>query len=468
MTNRKKGEGKSPPSQLEIDALSTALQQFSESPRAALLENLLITALAPKGKRISKQLSSLTIRDLLTAEIKSFLEKTKITAADVKVLISIITSLIDENTASNEARSNQSLNSDPTLGIIPPSNQRTSRLPGTIGLSSVESELRLANLLSRLRSAPGLKELSFQRIGEYWEEGWVRAPFEEALTFGQLADLKPRALLEKRSFTAQKLLHLINAVERGIDTTAHKSRTPNPDQAQHHSHGLKAFDISSWLNEGSEYPATVSASLTMFAHEVSNMGSDNGSIKDLLMELPPRLSAREYLAAVLLEELDLGTASTLLKIDPNTIHELAASCYRKIAELLKASSSQVALSCTSLLLQPAVPVSKIEQSLFNDSFSPVFRSTLSCIFARALGASPVTIKGTLYRKYWASTPQAAERVLQLLISGLPKSDSELRVEASALFPLISFEQIAEWISGWASLNEREKRWQKAISPSLDR
>lgn len=464
MANRKKAGGNSKPTKPEIDNLAAALGRFSESPRAALLENLLITALAPKGEKISKRLSSLTIRDLLAAEIKSFLEKAKISSADVKVLISIITPLTDEPPGTSEAESNPNFSSDPSLGIIPPPTQRISRLPGAIGLSSVESELRLSNLLNRLRAAPELKELFHRRIGEYWEEGWVRAPFEETLTFGQLADLKPRALLEKRSFTPQKLLHLISAVEKGIDSTGSKFGSVKTPQPQVSTTDIKALDISNWIAEGSKYPAAVSASLTMFAHEVANLGADPGLIKDLLSEIPVHLSAQEYLSAVLLEEFDLGTASTLLKTDPNTTQELATSCYGKITALFKVNNTPLAASCTSLLLQPAVPISKIEQVLFGESCSAAFRTTLSSIFARALGAAPIMIGGTSDRRYWATSQNAPERILRLLISGLPKTDSELRIEASTLFPLVPFEQVAEWISGWASLNEPDQRWNKRSDP----
>ncbi|NDC38553.1 MAG: hypothetical protein EBZ48_10930, partial [Proteobacteria bacterium] len=286
----------------------------------------------------------------------------------------------------------------------------------------------------------------------------------EAMTFEQLAQLNPRALLDKRSFTPQKLTHLVSAVERALDRPRSESTSNTGSPAATHppTHFTTASPISiaRWRSQSGDLPATLAALLMVYAEETTRIGSGSTELLRALQGIPEQLSAQEYLAAALREEYDLATVGALLKIDPNTAEEARLTAYRKTDDCLKMHAPALRQSLLLGLSHPATSLSSLQSIISPEPHSSPVLSTITAIFARALGAAPVQIGNITDPAFWSTNGEAAQRAVRLLVAGLPKSASELQADAAALLPGTPFTTVSLWLKPLAQWNEREQRWSK--------
>lgn len=433
--------------------LKRALDRLEQSSRAAMFESLVVGAFGGKGKKFTKKVASATLGELLGTDLATIEKSHGVTRKDASLIVSIIESLLEGEPGIEHGQPIAAAS-----GLLPP---RSPKLQSSIGINSVEAELRLTAGLAKLRTSVALKTLAHHRLGDYWDPSWTRAPFEEALTFEQLSQLKPRALLDKRSFTPQKLSHLIEAMERGVT-----SATPSVAQITQHPQQATLFTTTHaisterWKAESAGYTTTLLGSLIVYADEAAKTPEQFVELCRILRAIPERLNAREYLAAMMQEELDDTTVSSLLKIDPNTVRQSQATASQKLESLLKELAPVLHQSFMATLSQPATQIASLTQLLRPDAPSSQFITILCMLFARAVGAAPVMIGGRAQPTVWSHNSSAAERAVRLLVAGLPKSDSELRADATALLGNLPFDTVRDWLKPLTHFNERTLSWNK--------
>jgi len=414
---------------------------------------LSVAAFAKKTDKLPKKLSSLRFEELLALNAAEIEEQYRLKSKDAAVITTILHSLLEGDT---QAVATNTI--DAVASLLPP---RPPRVQSSLGINSVEAELKLTAALAKLRTNPMLKSLAHHHIGDYWDSSWARAPFEEALTFEQLSQLRPRALLDKRSFTPQKLTHLLEALDRALKGHSTPSApTPPQDSTPMQSQATQTISIHRWKSDSTEYSSALLGSLLLYADEGSKIPVQFTELQVILRAIPERLTAREYLAAILQEELDLPTASTLLKIDPNSVRQCTEAAYQKVEALLKELAPVLYQCLIATLSQPATQIATFSQLLRPDAPPSQFITTISLLLARALGATPVTIGGHTQKNFWSRNNAAAERAVRLIVAGLPKSDAELQADATALLGSIPFDTVREWLKPLTYFSERTLIWSK--------
>ena len=190
--------------------LSEAIQRFAATPRYSFLRALQV------GRFLAPEASGIGVVSELTFEKLVELGSTKLTKLkwlnreQEQSLIQLLKVLGD--TESNDA----------TAALITPP-KRPSRLsPNYVpedegeGLSSAEVENRLRSMLRELSSHPKFKSISQESLGSFWNNEWPRAPFEEAMTLNQLAEMDLALLWKKRTTTSGRLDRMAKAVESAL------------------------------------------------------------------------------------------------------------------------------------------------------------------------------------------------------------------------------------------------------------
>jgi len=209
----RKRELKAPRAKPETDIvllgeLEEAVSRLAESPRFDFLKNLIVAEFTDSRK--ATPLGGITfgdLRDRLRTTESLGEDIAQLSPADHQKLLKTISELggLGAPEPSPSAPESQPL----------PAPERPPRSEPPI-LSSVEAERRLTDAISALKSAPNFHLIKFSRLGDFWQEGWPRAPFEEALTLQQITEMKVAVMLEKRSFGPTKILNFVRALERAV------------------------------------------------------------------------------------------------------------------------------------------------------------------------------------------------------------------------------------------------------------
>ena len=80
-------------------------------------------------------------------------------------------------------------------------------------LNSIEAEKKLLAAFSKIKQHPRGQEFHHHTLDQYWNNEWIRAPFVEALTFKQLAEMKLSNLLDKRTISQHKIQGILKCVD---------------------------------------------------------------------------------------------------------------------------------------------------------------------------------------------------------------------------------------------------------------
>ena len=461
MAQRQKAGANAKPTKASIELLSSALDRFSRSSRFPMLEHLTVRAFAKKGSRLPRVLVDRTFGELVRDGGAVVGTSRGVAGSHVTRIVEVLSSLLDGENSPEQPH-------QPSIGSKQPRGSRFSKEP-PVRVSSVEAEIKLTKALSKLRMSPRFPPIALNRLGDYWDPEWVRAPFEEALTLAQLSQLKPQTLLEKRSFTTQKLLHLVAAIDRalsdnGVEVAGTSPPLPNPAAIeiarQSDTSNRPVISIEAWKRDLSSFPAAVGAGVVLYEQEAKGCLMDDGVAARILAEIPLRLSTREYITSVLLEEYEPAVVSSMLKTDHGTVLETAKLAYKKLDQALREIEFGAYQAGSALLAQPAMPLATLSDIFFGTSLSDTFRGSLTAVIARSLGGAPVVAFGIRPEGYWSKNPSGLERAIRLMVTGLPKSDSDLKAEAHSILPSFQFEIIADLLRPMAFFNDKSRNWAK--------
>ena len=83
------------------------------------------------------------------------------------------------------------------------------------GIRSDEAK-KLLDTFSEFKASTAFDSLADCKLKEYWSDKSVQAPFIQDMTFRQIANLKVSHLLDKRSFSDQKLEGIVAAFTKAL------------------------------------------------------------------------------------------------------------------------------------------------------------------------------------------------------------------------------------------------------------
>ncbi|NDC37023.1 MAG: hypothetical protein EBZ48_03105, partial [Proteobacteria bacterium] len=128
-------------SSVDRSALGRALDKLRQSSRATMFEPLVVGAFAKKGSKISAQLRSASFGELLASVETEWEQRYRLKSSDVKLLVSIIESLVDGDAPMQLAQT-------AIVDQLAEGGARSPRIESSIRMNSVEAELKLSAILS--------------------------------------------------------------------------------------------------------------------------------------------------------------------------------------------------------------------------------------------------------------------------------------------------------------------------------
>lgn len=365
-----------------IDALKEALAVFSASNRYGFLKALQIGRLVGDESALNS-ISDLTCECLVETGAIGVATRFRLTAAQVERLAELLTALGNGGVLGEQ-----------------PIEQRPSAQPSPepVYVNSVQAEQDLKQRLEELRAHPGFSKLRSITLGKFWDASWARAPFEEALTFGQLVDMDVALLFKKRSTSGSRAHTVTQAIEKALRTAtagttplANPAAPPPPALRQVPQVAPEPLEGHAWTSDGAAdglvelEPATL-AMIERFVEAVSQPGAPAGSLREAMAPVASMLSRPEFLSLFGDAPLAPRVATQLSK----WIRDIqAAPCVGLMREALQA---------------PGCRLSFLARVVSDNGQYSAFSGMAATVLARALKAEQVRHEGVICRGVWSLNP----------------------------------------------------------------
>lgn len=457
------------PKKATLDLVQRALDAVGHAPQREVIQHLSVTELCKGTGEDFTSLSSLSLGDLRSLggdELLRLLGRGPRGLKRARVLANHLLSLPMITNAPPHDREPQVVRFplDPTFepaaqtGAVPLINPKAG---GPVGTSntyrSTEAELKFMRLLGSLR-ALGLPPHALARtLHEYWDPTWPEAPFEQALTLGQLLGTDIEAVLRKRSFTARKLSMLSDALEKVLrsSTSARASAPPFSERGPSENQSLHS-ESTSHVSPPSCDPADPArehsswASSSLWKQTPQNSLGDDSSDAALwaIEECLNRFPLRHPLRAALLPlesvaDLPMLRSLVVLTQDNGIASPHLLTVQQTLQARIKSHASAFASLLTSALSGPAVSLSRLlvlarelgplpSSDVWENSTPPL--RLLFKILLRAHGASPAQYAGSPLPDVWTMNQELLEMVLTSLFK-------DRKFSISDSFGDSSFEQV---------------------------
>lgn len=365
-----------------IDALKEALAVFSSSNRYGFLKALQIGRLIGDESSLSS-ISELTCEALVETGAIGVATRFKLTSAQVERLAELLAALGNGGVLGEQ-----------------PIEQRPAAPQASepVYVNSIRAEEELKQRVEELRVHPGFSKLRSTTLGKFWDASWTRAPFEEALTFGQLADMDLALLFKKRSTSGSRAHTVSQAIERALRTssagtkqavapvvppTAAFRRIPQAVPALPAEHPWTSGSAVDGLVELE--PATL-AMIERFIETVAQPGAPAGSLREAMAPVSGILSRAEFLSLFGDAPLAPRVASQLAK----WLRDIqSAPCVGLMREALQA---------------PGCRLSFLARVISDDGQYCAFSGMAATVLARALKAEQVRHEGAVCRGVWSLNP----------------------------------------------------------------
>lgn len=367
--------------------------------------------------------------------------------------------------------------SRPAVAPSPPADPAPSggrRSPHTDGpvLSSIQAERLLTDAVAALRVSPRFAEIRFARLGEFWRDDWARAPFEEALTFQQLADLKITALLEKRSFGHAKVLAVIGAIEHAIGRSsepAPATATVEPSPTQPKPVALSSPRPQGWGDAGR---ATLPSHTTATLHYLESLATDSTltttPIGAIITHLPHTLSPLEAVVVWFHLESPLDVVASLVRLAPPECARVFGSAREKLDRLFTTVAPETRQSWEIALRHAAVPLQVLLRSAGATRYNHAGLESIARILIGALGGVHPLAFGHTLPGYYTLTPSAVELIIAKIVAGLPQNFDSVALELTTLLPWMERDDTEKLLRLRATHDETTKRWITLAGPRAPR
>ena len=307
-------------------------------------------------------------------------------------------------------------------------------------LSVFEAESMLIEAMERLRKSEKNSSIQDKLIGDYWQETWRRAPFEECLTFKQLASLNVDVLLKKRSFDTEKMIALSYAVRRGLDSE--NSIVPNsvPESSAQVKTKITEPSKQAWKSPITDLSSTLTLFLLGFASEISLLPTSHSFTKvgvAILNQISPLHFASLWFSHFLF------SSETLLGLDIHTdpTKKEFKATVQQISKIIYDESPELYLHWSTALTGPGASESTLLNAYTLKPFFESFVKDFGIILCKCLGAKRVIIKDTPLPHHWAFSPETADKIALAFAPGLSAKKPQALETLSLPFPFFDLEEL---------------------------
>ena len=390
----------------EVAALQGLLERFEKHSRRPLLEHVLPAEML-KG-RARKAFSGLTIAEIASEGGFRLAARPAVQASDLRALIEILTRLFEGD------HSKQSLLMSAEFENVDG------------GFAQIE----LSRALDSLSSSGALERIGNKTLKEYWDKDWPRAPFEEVLTFKQLAGLDLSSLLKKRAFTPDKMLAVSKVIDRAIAVSA-KIVLPKiaPGNTEGEIFRGNHFEL---LRFQSSNLNSFLAACTRAAFEHAAYVAPHIGMGALLKALLASERSDAVIAALVLASMPQLAAGALLELAPNELSALGDRGRAEISRIAASSAATLVAQLEAALLAPAVSEAMLLSTVACEEVAAGLQLALVRVLLGAGSAKQPLIFGERLGGFWTKNERSAEMLLRGVMAGLPKSESELTKELTDL------------------------------------
>jgi len=421
------------------ERLQEVLYKLRDSDRFIMLRALRISHFLPNSTFGSSVLDQCSLEQLVENGASFVLEQKDIEQSTVESLIAVINGLLNDSDVSTEIS---------LLEEVPPCFDETIKkskcavqdentiVESVSERSSVEAERILHKAYFRLKSSDLYNDLQNKLIGQYWDKSGVRDPFVEEMTFKQLLSIRIEYLLEKKSFTDNKVTAIVKAINKALGVVSNigsdeefflkKKNIFINNQGQ----SRQLLEINETVKTGEvyneeldvvyycdefEHPLVVSL-INSYNLELSYVKNDNGGFVNFLKNLPQVINVNEYAALWIMLVYGEKKVSQLLGIDFTL--EDKQKILGKILEAFKKFAITMYQNWQAALNGVVVSYENLIKEYNNKKLSLGFKNVLFMALLEALGAKEISVSE--YLKYYTLN----EKLFDLIIKDVKKNKKD--------------------------------------------
>lgn len=299
-------------------------------------------------------------------------------------------------------------------------------------VSVFEAESMLQESMHLLKKPENLEPIKEKLVGDFWEDHWVRAPFEECMTFKQLSSIHFDTLIKKRSFDCDKMVALSHAIKKALSSKTAHAIPPTPPNISLHEplapiKGLPT--IASALYTG----------LKQFAYGLPEGHALAVAAQKLFEGIDPLACTAAWLTV----HYDTQCAARLTGVSTSEIVTLTKQSFKQIAALFQYTAPECYLHWTTALTGAGASSHYLfSPYLYAKNIPQEFVADLSLVFLRAIGAEPIVIQRKVLPGHFSFSPHTAPKILSAL--KIPKKAplGAIRNILSLPFPYFDIEELA--------------------------
>jgi hypothetical protein len=329
-------------------------------------------------------------------------------------------------------------------------------------LNSIEEERKLSEGFRRLRGAPQFTKIRSLIVGNYWDSEAGRAPFIEAMTFGQLVEIKIAHLLEKRSFTERKTHGILDAINKCLEEygfTEKESEDENCVPGESVS-GSNCQAAPEWQVSDLSLPALAQTIIGFFESQCSRSQTGQGGLKTVVEQIPQVLSRPQFVILWLGVDYEPELVADLMKVSLDDITAVQHKAGAILADRLREQQVPMTEHWETALAGPGIDESHLIAPYLTNDLDSDFQRTFSRMILKVLGGGHPQAFSRVFSDYWTKKSESLDLILENIIAGMPKTQEQLQQEFSAFLPFFKKEDLTEVLDDQIYFEQKKKVWKK--------
>jgi hypothetical protein len=428
--------------------LGAVLRRLRASARYEMLKDVKLATFLPPGRH--HELAELSLRELSELRKKK-IDSAPFDAAALEKLQAVLGNAgpVALSAVPKSARATTIVEQDGESGASP--------------FASSQVEQQLIEAFSRLSAAPHFDREKSRTLGEFWRPEWPKAPFEQCLTFGQLAHLKPETFIKKRSLGPSKIAAVVGAIEAFVDrrpaslprTRVEIAADDEPAPAPHIPSPAKVV----WKERHSLPPAAAHL-ISYFELRLAARALPQ-PLAAVLQSAPSSFGAAEF-ALLWIASQSAELAAALFALPAREISQRTVASRKCLLAIIERDAPQLYYHWNSSLSGAGALKRELLAPYRVDPIDDDFEQAMWEIFIFAFGAVPPKAFGTEFPDFRAKRADALEVILNTALATLPRADADLRADLGVLLPHFPIAQILSALKQRAFLDPEDGMWKAAM------
>ena len=383
--------------------IEITLRELQISPRYELIKHLLLKNLVSKKSHLQRILGNRTIEDLVSLGSKGILSIPGMNNAKFHFLVKALSPFIGDTTVDKK-------------DLFP-----------SVDRGVAEHALFKA-LKDLKRLDPAL--LSSKALKEFWDNSFPVAPFEEELTFKQLAMLEYENLIKKRSVTPEKMMAISIAIERFRNSPKEDVRTKGKFPEDH-----IPSEIARKLEGRDEIKGALGqALLTFIEQELWALGNEESSLRTFLRSISETLSATEFLSSLMSPTCPLEVTCQSLGAPVDEVALALGRGKDAIRKLFSSCAPSIQKNYMGLLSGPGCTEEALISPWSSGTEHHIALRLILISVLNSLGATHPKIYDFEFTDLWTMNPRAAHIILTSVASASRGTHEELKSNVKFLLP----------------------------------